>query len=184
MRRESSPSFTVHLRALRCRQDNIWEFCSTYVESEPSVFGLPGRRVADEAVYEAVKGLDRLRILVEVKAQKHYKCKALSTDDLEPVFYRMMQEVALARVGQLWHTKVLLTLATLHKWYFFRLADISDGVDSDVKFLIKQCFFHAVVPSRFPLGRNRDVWYNLSDVENIESHHLLVRFAVLYLCTH
>ena len=57
----------------------------------------------------------------------------------------------------------------MHKWYFFRLADISDGVYSDVKFLIKQCFFHAVVPPRFPLGRNRDAWYNLSDVENIES---------------
>ena len=72
----------------------------------------------------------------------------------------------------------------MHKWYFFRLADISDGVDSDVKFLIKQCFFHAVVPPRFPLGRNRDAWYNLSDVENIESHRLLVRFAVSYIPLH
>ena len=96
----------------------------------------------------------------------------------------MMQEVALARVSRLWHTEVLFTLATLHKWYFFRIADISNGVYSDVKFLIKQCLFHAVVPPRFPLGCNRDAWYNLSDAENIESHRLLVRFAVSYLCTH
>ena len=48
-----------------------------YVESEPSVFEQPGRWVADEAVYEAVKGLDRLRILVEVKAQKHFHFKTL-----------------------------------------------------------------------------------------------------------
>ena len=57
-----------------------------YGESKPSVFGLSGRQVADEAVYEAVKGLDRLRILVEVKAQKHFKFKALRKHDLEPVF--------------------------------------------------------------------------------------------------
>ena len=59
-----------------------------YVESKPSVFEQPGRRVADEAVYEAVKGLDRLRILVEVKAQKHFRFKTLCTDDLKPFFAR------------------------------------------------------------------------------------------------
>ena len=59
-----------------------------YVESEPSVFEQPGRRVADEAVYEAVKGLDRLRILVDVKTQKHFQFKTLCTDDLKPFFAR------------------------------------------------------------------------------------------------
>ena len=75
------------LRVLRCRQDNIMGVL-LYVESEPSVFEQPGRWVADEAVYEAVKGLDRLRILVEVKAQKHFHFKTLCTDDLKPFFAR------------------------------------------------------------------------------------------------
>ena len=79
---------------------------------------------------------------------------------------------------------MLLALATLHKWYFFRIADISDGVGSDVKFLIKQCFFHAVVPPSFLFGCNRDAWYNLSDAENVESHCLLSRTSahISYPC--
>ena len=94
-------------------------------------------------------------------------------EDLQPAFYQVLQGAALARVSTLWHTEVLLALATLHKWYFFSLADVSEGGHSDVMFLVKQCFFHTLVAPRFPLP-SRFVWYSLKDVENIESHRLLV----------
>lgn len=154
-----------------------------FVLSEPSVFQKSDKRVSDEAVFEAVRHVSKMNIIVEVKGTTTFPY-TIQDNDFEAVFCQVLQQTALARIANYWNKELLFAAATFDRWFLFHVVDISDSIHSDIQLLLKQCFFHDLETTQYypqAAGTEHDQ-FSMAHAQDINSLNVLVRFLTSYLC--
>ena len=128
-----------------------------------------------------------MKILVEVKGKKSfpYSLQPLESQSrFDRAFSQLIQEAALALLCRYWREELLIGLATLYRWYLFKIIDTSTSEDKDVKIMItiSNSWYHDIIPPQVQILLPGPDRYSLNNIRNLDNLVQVISFLTEYLC--